>query len=405
MRIAYYYDSLGSLLYGLFFGLTIHFFTIVARTIGATDTQMALLSMAPFIAALFTFSWSHHSSRRKKMPFLVKVKGIARVLLFLMSFAINPWFFVVLILFYWFFELAGSPAYTGIMKDIYPGEHRGKAMGYARVEMGLASILAAIGGHLLNIGPQSYRWVFPLGAVFGLLALFFFRKIEVKSDNQVKADRKRFSFFKAIHILREDKRLFHYQLIFSLAGFGWILTLPLYPIFVVDVLHLSKATLGQVGALFSLCWVISYLFGGEYIDKRGPLRTRYLTILLLSFVPFFYFLANRFPDWGMGLIFVAAAFAGLASGGGELSRFNYIARLATRDKIQSYWGIDFTLMGIRGIIAPFVGIGLKNVLGIEGAFLVAFLLIFTGFVLMALFAKRQSADHSVIPSHPQPGAA
>ena len=398
LRVTYYYDSFGGLLYGLFFGLTIYFFAIVARTIGATNTQIAILSMAPFVAALFTFHWSRHSSRRKKMPFLVKVIGIARALLFLMSFAVNPWLFVILVLLYWFFEMAGSPAYTGIMKDIYPTEHRGKAMGYVRVEMSLAAVLAAyIGGHLLNIGPQSYRWVFPLGAVFGLLSLASFRKIEVKSDNQVKANHECFSFPKATHIFREDKRFFHYQLIFFISGFGWLLTMPLYPIFVVDVLHLSKATLGQVGALFSLCWLISFFFWGGYIDKKGPLRARYLTIFLLSFVPFFYFLANRFPGAGPGLIFVAAAFSGLAWGGAELSRFNYIISIAAQDKIQSYWGIDFTLMGVRGVFAPFVGIGLKELLGMGGAFMVAFLLIFTGFVLMALFASSPNSSPLPVP--------
>ncbi len=404
MRVAYYYDSFGGLLYGLFFGLTIYFFAIVARTIGATNTQIAILSMAPFVAALFTFYWSHHSSRRKKMPFLVKVMGIARGSLLFMFLAVNSWLFVIFVLLFWFFEMAGSPAYTGVMKDIYPSEHRGKAMGYVRVEMSLAVVLAVyVGGHLLNIDPQSYRWVFPLGAVFGLLSLASFRKIEVKSDNQVKANHERFSFSKAIHIFREDKRFFHYQLIFFPAGFGWLLTLPLYPIFVVDVLHLSKVTLGQVGAIFSLCWLISFFFWGKYIDKRGPLRARYLTILLLSFVPFFYFLANLFPGEGAWIIFVAAIFFGLAWGGAELSRFNYIIKIASEDKIQSYWGIDFTLMGIRGVLAPFVGIALKEFLGMGGAFMVAFILIFTGFVLMALFARRQSADHSVVSSHPRPG--
>ncbi|NOX98034.1 MAG: MFS transporter [Nitrospirae bacterium] len=391
LRVAYYYDSFGGILYGLFFGFTIYFFTIVARTIGATDTQIALLSMAPFIAALFTFYWSHHSSRRKKMPFLVKVKGIARGLLLFMFLTVNPWLFVIFVILFWFFEMAGSPAYTGIMKDIYPTEHRGKAMGYVRVEMSLTAILATfIGGYFLNISPQSYRWVFPLGAAFGLLSLVSFRKIEVKSDRQIKADNKRFSFLKAIHIFQEDKSFFQYQLIAFLAGFGWLSTLPLYPIFVVDVLHISKAMLGTVGALFSLFWAISYLFWGKYIDKRGPLKTRYLAMLLFSFVSLFYFLASRFPEVGLWLIFMAAVFFGLGTGGGELSRFNYMTRIATEDMVQSYWGIDFTLMGIRGVLAPFVGIGLKKWLGMGGAFMLAFLLTFGGFVLMALFAKKQS---------------
>ena len=390
LRVAYYYDSRGAVLYGLFFGLTVYFFPVIARTIRATDFQIALLTSAPFIGALFAFYWSHHSSQRRKMPFLVKIKGIARGILLFMFLAVNPWLFVILVLLYWFFETAGSPAYSGIMKDIYPTRYRGRAMGYVRVELALAAVLATyIGGILLNIGPDSYRWVFPLGAVFGLLALAFFRKIKVESDARVRAKNERFSLLKAIHILQEDKRFLHYCLIIFLTGFGWILALPLYTICVVDILHISKAMLGKIGALFSLSWIISYLFWGEYIDKRGPLRTRYLTILILSFAPFFYFFACHFREAGLRLISIAAVLTGMASGGGELSRFNYMTRIASEDKIQSYWGIDFTLMGIRGVFAPFIGIGLKSLIGIEGTFVVSFFIIFISFILMVFFARKQ----------------
>ncbi|MBA7637242.1 hypothetical protein ES703_44880 [subsurface metagenome] len=135
VQTAYYYDSIGGFLYGIFYGLSLSLIPIVARKIGSSNFQMGFLTAIPFIGALFTFLWAHYSSEKRKMPFLVLVKGIGRGALFLMLFSLEPWMFLLTVFLFHFFELAGSPAYGGIMQDIYPREHRGKAMGYVHAEM------------------------------------------------------------------------------------------------------------------------------------------------------------------------------------------------------------------------------------------------------------------------------
>ncbi|GAG56884.1 unnamed protein product [marine sediment metagenome] len=79
---------------------------------------------------------------------------------------------------------------------------------------------------------------------------------------------------------------------------------------------------------------------------------------------------------------IATVFSGATSGGVELARLNYITRAAREEEIGSYWGIDYSLMGIRGIIAPFVGIALMYLIGIKYAFFLAFVMIFISFLLM-----------------------
>lgn len=55
-------------------------------------------------------------------------------------------------------------------------------------------------------------------------------------------------------------------------------------------------------------------------------------------------------------------------GVGEIARVNFITIRAKDEDIPTYQEVDFTLMGIRGIIAPFVGISLMSWIGIRSAF-------------------------------------
>ena len=382
IRAAYYYDSIGGFLYGIFYGSSIAFFPIIARKIGATSHEMALLSTLPFIGALFTFWWAHLSTGKKKMPFLVKSKVIARTTLLLMVFAFRPWVFLLILSIYWFLEFAAGPAYVGIIKDIYPERERGKATGYVRVELALAAILATyLGGILLD--RISYRFVFPIGAFMGIIAISFFRRIRVESDKSIESLKERFSLLSIIDTWRKDKIFFHYSLILFLYGFGFMIALPIYPMFLVDSLHISNTDAGRIASVFSIFWLISYLFWGEYIDKRSPLKALCPIIAIASAVPFLYSLADN-----LWMVALATAFSGMASGGGELARIGYITRLANETNIQRYCGIDYSLMGIRGITAPFIGIGLMKLVGMSGVFMISSSLVFLAFLLMTIFRNK-----------------
>ena len=126
--------------------------------------------------------------------------------------------------------------------------------------------------------------------------------------------------------------------------------------------------------------IISYIFGGKYIDKKGPLKSLTICFLLSSFIPLLYS-----TSFNLSFIILASIIFGLNVGSSELSRINYIIKISKTKNVQTYWGIDFTLMGIRGLIAPFIGVGLMNLLGIRTAFFIAFAVVFTSFILIKLF--------------------
>lgn len=55
IRESYYYDSATAIIWGLFWGTSVAFFPVIARKMGASNLQMAFLSMAPFIDSLFLY--------------------------------------------------------------------------------------------------------------------------------------------------------------------------------------------------------------------------------------------------------------------------------------------------------------------------------------------------------------
>jgi len=384
IRESYYYDSKAAILWGIFWGLSLAFFPIIARKIGATSFQIALLTSAPFLGSLFTLYWSRLSNKTGKMKFLLRVKILARATIFLMVLAVNPWVFIAVVFLNALFEQAGSPAYTGIMKEIYPDSFRGRAMGYVASEQALSAIFACyIGGVLLD--RMSYRYIFPLAAVIGIYSLAHFRKIKTQTKNKTRNSKPQgFLPSEAIDVFRKDRSFFYYSLIFFIFGFGCLLAMPLYPIFLVDILHISNSLMGILASLSSLFWMISYIFWGRYIDKRGAINSLIISFLLASLIPLFY--AISFNLW---FIVLASSISGFIIGS-ELVRISYIAKITKHEDVQTYQGIDFSLMGIRGATAPFLGVGLMNLVGIRRALLISFMVTLAAFFLMQWFRTHSS---------------
>jgi len=120
------------------------------------------------------------------------------------------------------------------------------------------------------------------------------------------------------------------------------------------------------------------------IDKKPTLIILIVVFFLNALVPFCYFWASS-----LSLIFLSAVFNGLAAGGLELGRINYIMKLAGKRRSHDYWAVDSTLMGIRGCIFPFVGVKLMQIWGIKPVFLLSFITMFAGAIFLVDIYRRE----------------
>jgi len=379
IRTAYQYDSAGAVLFGVFFGFCTSFFIVIARKIGCSQGQISLLISAPFIGATFTSLWARHSVRFHKMHFLVLTKIFARGAIAFMIFAKTRELYIALVVIYWFFEMAAAPAYGDIMRDAYPDEERGRAMALVRAEMATAAIIATyIGGWLLDKKGLSYRELFFIGSLFGLASLCVFRKIPIKNARAYYNGETTISFARFREIMFSDRAFRNYILFIMIFGFGNLMAQPVYPIIIVDHLKLSMEQVGRINAIFSFCWMLSFFWWASFLKKKEPLHGLEVAIIVLAFVPLAYAVAGDVKP-----IMLSAVCSGVAVAGLDLCRLAYITKCAPSGKVQSYVAIDTTLMGLRGLVAPFLGSVLAIAFGIRAVLYCA-----TTFIIFSFIGMR-----------------
>jgi len=380
-RVAYRYDSLAGLIFGFFSGMVLSFVPVVARRLGASAGQMALISSSFAFGLLLMFLWTYLSILGRKMQFFYWPNMVARSLFFLTPLVYKPGLLVTIVILY---NLLGSmvgTAYGAIMKEIYPEDERARTMGYSRVVTNLAALVAAfLGGWLMDMwGPYSFKIVFPIGAALGLISLNTFKRIPLKEE--VK-DRQPLPMRAMLKNWFSDKGIWKMGGIISVAGFGNLLLGPLAPIFLVDKLKVSLSFVGIMSAASSVAIIVSYYFWGKFIDRKGPMLCLRASFLLISLPPLLYLVGEK---WS---VLLAAVFSSFAAAGWYLSWFKYVCmRADSSEKVQIDTGIYNNLMGIRGVIAPFVAVWLMKSLGLNTAFFIAFLIVISGFALSWVFEK------------------
>ncbi len=385
----YSYDSTSAILYGIFSSVIMTFIPIIMRKMGAADFVMGVITIAPMAGSIMIFMWLRLAFRYEKIQFVAVMKTVGLLILFIPLFFSEPLVFAICFLIYNILERGSSPAYAGIMKSIYPTRFRAFIMGMVRIEAAItALIVSIIAGK--SFDRFDFRIIFIIGILAGLGAQFYFYRIRtIKPVHQVLINSSKFRIFELITILKKDKLILSYFSIFFVGGFGNLLSHTLYPIYLVDVLHVSNTFAGIIFSLNFAALIYGFYFWGKYIDKHDPLKSRVWIFFLFGLFPFFYFLTELSKSPSILFIILAYISRGLAMSGAELARINLFTRIVKEHDIEKYWAIDFFLVGVRGIVAPAVGLLLKNLVGFKVVFCIGFGLLFiTGFRMWNFYIKN-----------------
>lgn len=380
---------------GAYTGLCFPFFGRIARgDLGAPEWAVALMAAAPFVGNLMSPLWARQMEGRSKMPFCLGSWIPARFLLLLMPFAMTAAPFVALVFLLQFIGTISAPAYTAIMREIYPDRARGRLMGYVRVGAQAAMFLATmLAGRLLD-HHVSYRTLFPFAGLLGIAAGYFFwhvRPLPQSTRPQIAlssgGSRPSAAAFvrDTLGILREHPAYRWFALSVFTYGFGNLMVGPLYLLFQVDVLKIENTQLANLANFTSLASIAGFFFWGRFMDRRGAPRTVLYGILLVTFIPLVYVLAPSIPA-----LFIAAGLMGLGQSCIELSYMQSTLTYAAPGREAQYQSVHSLLLGLRGVLAPLVGVPLMKAVGFERVFLLAVVIMMAGAVLQ-WFATRSPA--------------
>jgi DHA1 family inner membrane transport protein len=372
-RQNFLWDAASALLIGVFNAITWSFAPVVARRLGASTFLISLVTAAQFAGSICSFLAAHYLQDKRKMPYMVWAWTISRALFLVIAFVTTPLPFVLIIVAFWIVVALPVPGYAEVMRKIYPDAYRGRAMAYVRVVMtATMTVLTPVAGILLD--RVGYQILFPVAAIFGILSSLAFGRITF-AETIISPPRPLSNLWR---VLSEDRRYLSYQIAFFVYGFGNLMVVPLFPIFLVDEMRLSYGEVGLLGMINAIFWMLAYVLWGRSVDRRGSFWTLEVNFILTIFVPLGFFLA-----WDMKLLAVAYVFNGLTTAGIDLGWINGIMEIADRERVGDYTALHTFFVGVRGMLGPFLGAFLASTpaVGLRGAFLLSAVLIFAGWLL------------------------
>jgi MFS family permease len=390
------WDMLAGAFSGLYMGMTFPFFTKIAR--GELDSSQAAISLmvaAPFIGNLFSPLWARQMEGRAKMPFVLGSWLLARALLFFMPLALTGSIFVGLVGGVQLIGTVSTPAYTSLMRDIYPDYARGRLMGYVRVcAQSLMFLATFTAGRLMDNG-VSFRVLFVLAGVFGFAAAFAFRmvrplpSVEHAPPGPPHTDREHSasSFLReTLGILKHNPAYRYFAMSVFIYGLANLMVQPLFALYQVDVLKIRSTEIANLTNATSLCSIAGSFFWGRFMDRKGPAFTVLCSILLITLIPVVYLTTTSVN----GLLF-ASALSGFGFSGIELSYLSSILLYSEPGRTAQYQSLHSLLLGIRGVIAPLLAIPLMQRFGYPAVFIGALLVMLCGAAVqgMAIVASRR----------------
>lgn len=378
-------DLSASLLFSLFNVVLNQFYMPFAIQQGASNFQVGLLSAAPAIGLIFSplwASWIEKSNNPK--PFVMIPNFIGRLLLLLPAFFSFPSVFVVTALAFQLLMGIQAPAYAALVSRMYPSDVRGRLMGYVRVAMGAIMIpLAYIVGSWADASGPTWPLIFASITGVGSILIFNTIKLQKKPPDKNPIAANRFSFRDQWELVSKNRKLAVFLAATTFAGFGNMLSNPLYQIIQVQVLDLSNVQIGFARVSYFTALLLTYLIAGWMIDRIDIKYVLICGIGAYAIVPMLYGLWGTYPA-----VIIGNGIQGIGEAIWDIGILAFVFRLAP-GREATVFGIHLLLFGVRGTLGPLLSSGLSDSVSLTVLLVAASICGWIGTMLFLLGNRKQ----------------
>lgn len=411
VRASYRREIRSALTYPLAAALAEGAFTGVVATkyFHASPVLLAVITAAPMFGNIMALFWAELAKNRRLVPFVnllqlgVVISVASVALTHSLPEAVGGWVFAGLIILARVIASGIVTVRSTIWRYNYPRQVRGQVIG--RITMTATAILALttfVGSWWLDRDPGAFVWLYPLAAALGVVGIWQFSGIRVRGEGKLlRAQRQarerqlvyaaggdlaqtaetnllnyqpaeapngahrvartvRRFVGEARQILRDDRRFRQYQWWQFLNGAAFMMMVPPL-VFLVsrDLTDPRKEYLLATVVLQIVPMVTSIVF----TQLWSPLFDRvHITVFRV---------AQGFVSTTAQLVLLAGAVTGqlwvIAAGQFVVGVSNAAGSLAWNlghndfappDKAASYMAVHVMLTGLRGFVAPFLGVAL-----------------------------------------------
>lgn len=335
--------------------------------------QTLLITATPTVFFSLSIFWNDLFSRRKMPRYLLTFWLWAGLPLALIAFANNYWMLLVPHLLSCVGGAGYHPASGELLRALYPEKSRGRI--YSTIWGSSMVVGAGAGfavGSLMDHHPDAFRAIYPAIGVLQLVGCGVFILLARKTGHTARrvvnhATDERSTFRRVAEpighmkeILKGDPIFARYEGAFMTYGIGWMICYALLPILAAKKLGLDYETIAKsTHVAYWLAVTAMILPAGHLMDRIGAVRTTGLSFLFLTLYPIGLTLAG-----GPNMLLVASVVYGLAHSGTSMGwMLGPVSLAPSPDKVPQYVAIHATLVGVRGKIFQFLGVGLYKLTG------------------------------------------
>ncbi len=379
---------------------------IMCKDLGASAWQITALVVLRPVAAFVSFYWSSYVVRRRQSlkSNLIASGVLARIPSLLIWFFDCPGFLLFAVATYMLFSRAGTPAWMEILKINMPDKPRKRLFSLSTMLGYAEGTLIGLGmGVLLDVDSSMWRILFVVSALLGLLGVFLQQRIPLpKSEEEDLSLPPIEKCGMLVHLvqpwkdswylLRTHVEFGRFQWGFTMGGAGLMLMMAVTPFFLVDVLALSHTSFSAARAI---CMAIG-------VVCSSPIWSRVLGLypmnsltgivnLLFALFPAALLLAMSNISW----LYIAYFLYGLAQGGSHIIWHLSGTIFAGNQESSAFTGVNVVMLGLRGMVFPFLGSLLGLFWGPIPVLVLGMLFCLSGavFMLSPVFSGRKAIEN------------
>ncbi|MBK7405505.1 MAG: MFS transporter [Phycisphaerales bacterium] len=336
---------------------------------------VAVITASAAFSNIVSFAWVRLSHGRDKVPFINGLQVGMIVLVGLIGAmprsVTGLWMLAGCVLAARFCWAGFITIRSTIWRQNYSRPVRARVTGKLATVQVLTLALLGLGlGASMDADPEWFRVLLPAGCVLSLAGVWAWSRIRLRGrasligqERASRGDGDAPSFNPAgmVRLLAGDRMFAGYMACMFLLGLGNLMQTPLLVVLLRDEFHMEY--LGGIKLTSSIplaMMPISIPLWARLLDRVHVIQFR-------RFHSWFFVVAaavstlavHRQTAW---LLTISAVVQGLAYGGGALAWNLGHLDFAPAHRASAYMGVHVTLTGVRGLIAPFLSVGLYELL-------------------------------------------
>lgn len=339
---------------------------------------VSLVAASKAIGHLSSFLWAGISRGKPKIKFMVGLQLVTTLVVATFAFAprnlTGLWMVTGLSIVAWTIWSGVTTLRTGVWRANYRQHYRPRIVGrFVTVDALVVAFAGVVIGRCLDIDPMTYRIIFPVLALIGLIGVFCYGRIPFRRQRQHLAVEQAndsvagpsLSPMVIAQVLKEDRWYRGYMACMFTMGLGNLMLHPILAIALTDEFNVGyQAGISIATVIPLVVMTLAIPFWSRRLQRMHVIHFR--AVHVWSFVVVSVFVLLGIALHQIAFLYLAAVATGVGWGGGALAWSLGHQHFAPKDRDAEYMGVHITLTGIRGVIGPIMGVQLYILLSRAG---------------------------------------